>query len=243
MQKRYVGTSGWTYAHWKNRFYPGDLSSSSWLSFYAKHFSTVEVNATFYRTPGKKTFERWFRQTPADFLFTLKMPRTITHLKQLKQVSSRVKRFYAQTKPLGRKRACFLTQLPPRFQRNENTMNKLKTYLKVLDGRKNNVIEFRHQSWWSPEVYDLLDEHHTTFCSVAGQSMPDQVVLQGKLGYVRFHGNNYQTNYHLSTLKAYAKKIAQGSSKKVFAYFNNDANAYAPKNAQQLQEVLDARAS
>ncbi|MBS3768195.1 MAG: DUF72 domain-containing protein [Candidatus Cloacimonetes bacterium] len=234
-----VGTSGWNYKHWKKRFYPQDIKQKEWLDFYSKKFSTVEVNYSFYNWPKVKTLKKWRNQTPGEFKFTLKVPRFITHYKKLKNIDQDVQKLYRLTSNLEQKLGCHLFQLPPSFHKEEETVERLKHLLKIMDARKNNAIEFRHKSWWEDETFDLLDEYGIGFCTVIGLGMPDNVVVTGNIVYFRFHGEHYDTLYSESEINEFAKTLKNIKGKNCYAYFNNDANAYAPRNALQLKDKLE----
>jgi len=234
----FVGTSGWNYKHWNEKFYPQDIKQKKWLDFYSTKFSTVEVNYSFYNWPKVKTLKKWRRQTPNDFKFTLKAPRFITHYKKLKDVEGDVEKLYNLTANLEQKLGCHLFQLPPSFNKEEKTLERIKHLLQIMDARKNNAIEFRHKSWWEEDTYELLDENGIGFCSVIGLGMPYDIVVTGDIAYFRFHGEHYNTLYSESEIKKYAETMKNIKCKNCYAYFNNDANAYAPRNALQLKEEL-----
>lgn len=235
--KVHIGTSGWNYAHWKGGFYPKDLPSGGWLEFYSHQFKTVEINNTFYRWPSVKTINNWYYLAPDNFLFTLKAPRTITHVRRLVNVGDHLKTFYGLTDHLKEKLACHLFQLPPSFAYNENNLYRLEYFLKQLDVSRLNAIEFRHPSWWREDVYALCKKRKAIFCTVSGLGMPDDFIVTHKVVYVRLHGTRYSSRYSLNELKSCARKIKE-SKKTAFVYFNNDVNAYAVTNAQELSDLL-----
>ncbi len=236
--KFYVGCSGWNYDHWKGSFYPEDVTRKEWFGFYSGRFSSVEVNYSFYRWPSEKTLKRWKNDSPSGFIFTLKAPRMITHVKKLKDVGKWVDDFYELSSLLGRKMGCRLFQLPPNIHLNEHNVDKLRTFLGLLDKRRENAIEFRHPSWWTGKIYDLLEGKKVAFVTVSGLGMPDDVVVTGDTGYFRFHGGRYDKKYPGKELDRYADKILDSGCKKAYVYFNNDFNAYAPENAGYLEERL-----
>ncbi len=243
MAKRHlIGCSGWSYEHWKGRFYPEDLAKRHWFDYYARRFDTVEVNYTFYHWPRESTLRKWYRTSPSDFKYTLKAPRFITHLRKLKGVEDDVRRLYQLGSLLGEKMGCYLFQLPPFYGRTSHNLEKLKVFLGLLDGRRNNVMEFRDPDWWDNDTYRLLNEHHVSFCTVSGLDMPRDVVATSGLGYVRFHGRRYSTRYSEEEIAEYADKIREMDASKVYVYFNNDDHAFAVENARELKEGLeDAR--
>jgi len=237
--KRYfIGTSGWNYNHWKDLFYPSKLSQKHWFAFYASKFSTVEINYTFYRWPQEKTLLNWYNNAPTNFQFTLKVPRTITHIRKFHEVGEKVLEFYKLTELLQEKVACHLFQTPPSMQFNEKNFIKLEQFCKTLDKMKKNVIEFRDESWWNEKIYALLKKYHVIFCITSGLNMPDDIILTSNIAYFRFHGEGYATKYSNEELEKYAETMQKLDCEQVYAYFNNDANAYAPQNAAELKRIL-----
>lgn len=232
-----IGTSGWNYDHWKKTFYPQYAPKKDWLEYYSSVFSTVEVNYSFYRWPNKKTLDKWHDHVPAAFRFSMKLPRIITHVKRLKDIKKHLKDFYKLTQAMKTKMGCYLAQLPPSFARNETNQQRLEEFVDILDGRKNHCIEFRHESWWTQEVFDLLSRNKVAFCTVSGLNMPKDIVLHGDIGYVRFHGNHYDKKYSKPELKSYMEKIRKSNCKRVYVYFNNDTHGYAPQNAKEMGEM------
>lgn len=233
-----IGTSGWNYDHWKGPFYPDDLSKNRWFDHYKDAFDSVEVNYSFYRWPKEKTLEGWKEKAPTGFRYTLKAPRTITHVKRLHEVAGKIDDFYALSSVLGAHMGCHLFQLPPSYGYTDENLARLASFLGHLDGRKDNAVEFRDPAWWRDDVYDLLKKNKTAFVTVAGLSMPDELVTTHRIGYFRFHGDHYDTRYSETDIKGYAKAIEDQDCDTVYAYFNNDANGYAPENAKMLAEAL-----
>jgi uncharacterized protein YecE (DUF72 family) len=234
-----IGTSGWHYTDWQKRFYPEKLPKSKWLEHYAKHFDTVEINNTFYHQPKEQTFQNWHKQAPRNFLFTVKANRFITHIKRLKEPEEPLERFFKGALLLKEKLGPILYQLPPGLRKNADL---LENFLKVLPKKLTAVFEFRHKSWFSKDIYDLLREFNTGFCihDMPGMKVPR--VVTSDVIYVRFHGptGRYQGNYSKSALQDWAKWIDENlkGKKAAFAYFNNDYNAYAIDNAKTLREQL-----
>lgn len=236
--KLLIGTSGWNYDHWKERFYPKDIPKKHWFGYYSTQFDTVEINYSFYRWPSDKTVKNWHKISDEGFIFTMKAPRIITHVKKLNEVEKWVRDFYELISLLKNKQGAILFQLPGSFKYNKDNFDKLKIFLNLLDKKKDNVVEFRDKSWWREEIYELFRKEKTIFCSVSGHGMPEDIIKTTDSLYVRFHGKDYTVDYSQKELKKYAKKIKEASPNKVYAYFNNDYNAYAPKNAQELRRLL-----
>jgi len=242
MPRAYVGTSGFSYGHWRGTFYPGDLPEKKWFEFYCKNFSTVELNVTFYRLPEEDVFRKWRSGTPEDFSFALKGSRFITHIKRLKDPAEPLGRFMERVRPLGPKLAVVLWQLPPNFEKDAA---RLKAFLKALKKyRRRNAFEFRNESWVDAEVFDLMREEGAGLCMADWPPFVDDLPATADFVYIRRHGHGgtYDTNYSEGELRRDAARIRKYMSrqKDVFIYFNNDAWGYAPNNALELKRMLKA---
>jgi uncharacterized protein YecE (DUF72 family) len=234
----YVGCSGWFYWHWRGDFYPTDMKTSDWFPHYAKHFKTVELNAPFYSWPTVGTVETWLRQAgKRQFVYTVKVCELITHIKRFASTKTLVKDFGLIAGLLGPRMGCFLFQLPPSFR---YTPARLNLILAQLDHSRRNVVEFRHKSWWNETVYDAFRETGTIFCSCSGPRLPDELIKTADDIYIRFHGvkNWYRHDYTNVELAVWADRINESGAKTVWAYFNNDRNGYAIKNARALTRLL-----
>ncbi len=234
----HLGTSGWSYPHWRLKFYPAGLGSRKWLEFYARSFSTVEVNMTFYRWPKPETLRAWLGQTPPGFAFTLKAHREITHLKKLRRVGSQVRSFYGLAEALKEKLGCILFQLPPSIKLD---LELLGEFLKTLSPEHKNVIEFRDPSWYTAGVGDMLREAGVCFGAVSSAQMPPDVMETAGFAYFRFHGltGGYRYRYTDADLAGWARSMkGLAASRECFAYFNNDHNAHAVENCLRLGEIL-----
>lgn len=231
-----IGCSGWSYKEWKGLIYPERLPPAKYLAYYAEHFDTVEVNSTFYRLPSIKTVQCWYTNVPSGFKFSLKINRQITHLKRLKQSTEELKIFYGYSDILKEKMGPFLFQFPRSFIFNEE---RLESLLANLNPSYENVVEFRHQSWWNSKVFEALSHINTTFCSVSGLDVPDDLIALKGRAYIRFHGDpHYSSSYSDKDLKAWSGKIRVFSIKNLWAYFNNTAKGYAPENALNMMKLL-----
>jgi uncharacterized protein YecE (DUF72 family) len=238
-----VGCSGWNYAHWRERVYPKGVPARRWLEYYATLFDTVEVNSTFYRLPRRNAVAAWVQETPDDFLFSVKSSRYLTHLKRLTDLGSGVERFYERIEPLveSPKLGPVLWQLPGNFRRDDA---RLGAALESLP-RGRHCFEFRHPSWFCTEVYELLRRSGTALVIGDTPRRPFQAhELTAGWTFVRFHhghrGRN--GNYSDRELDEWAQTIRRWRrSVEVFAYFNNDWNAYAVENAKRLRRLLGAR--
>ncbi len=233
----WLGTSGWSYAGWREKFYPKGLAQREWLSFYAGQFQTVEINMTFYRYPKAETLKGWLEKTPPDFKFTLKANRQITHRKKLRDVKSDIRYLYILADNLREKLGCILFQLPPSLTYDEPL---IEDFLALLSPLHKNVIEFRHQSWYANKTFDLLRVHRVTFCTVSSSQVPNTVGATAETAYFRFHGitGGYRYCYTDEELKRWADTIKNTPANECYVYFNNDYNAYAVSNCHTLSNFL-----
>jgi len=270
LKKAYIGTSGYNYWHWWDGvFYPADLPQSKWLEYYAKYFDTVELNVTFYRLPQKKTFENWYKRTAKNFLFVAKGSRFITHIKKLKDCGEPLKIFFTNVSALKEKLGPILWQLPPGLKANKEKLNDFCQLLKKIMPKIVQAFEFRNETWFNEEIYEILRKYNFTLC-IAHSPRPsyecfaihdEKEVGQTREGrgspywpcveeitadsiYLRFHGGEslYGSNYSDEELKSWARKAKRWlkEDKTVYAYFNNDAYGYAVKNALRLKEMISA---
>jgi len=193
---------------------------------------------TFYRFPKPETLKGWLDKTPPGFYFTLKANRQITHLKKIKGVKSQVRYFYILADSLRDRLGCILFQLPPSLTLD---LDLLKDFLSTLSPQYKNVIEFRHESWYREEVYELLQTHNVTICVVSAPELPEQIVETSETSYFRFHGRIgwYKYNYSDEELKDWAEAIKKTRAKECYIYFNNDYHAYAVSNCKKLSELLN----
>jgi len=239
--KPFVGTSGWSYDHWKEIFYPAGLASAKRLGHYSEHFNTVEVNATFYRLPRDTTFEKWRTGTPEDFVFALKASKLITHNRKLRGVKPDVSRFLAGAQILGGKLGPILFQLPPSLKKN---VRKLSSFLKLLPKGCRFAVEFRNDTWSDDEVYDALRKSGAAYCIVSAPGLGSNVTATADFAYVRFHGSKkwYAHLYAREELKWWAGRLKRflKEGMDVYAYFNNDFEGYAVRNALELKKMLGA---
>jgi uncharacterized protein YecE (DUF72 family) len=232
----HVGCSGWNYRDWRGTVYPDGVPARRWLEHYATLFRTVEVNATFYRLPSAEAVENWAAQTPGDFLFSVKASRYLTHVKRLKGVREGGKRFTASIEALrgAGKLGPVLWQLPETSPRDDD---RLAEALDALPGGRH-CFEFRHPSWFCDPVYELLRAHDAALVIGDHPRRPFQArELTAEWTYVRFHrgGRGRGGNYSRAELDTWTRRIAAWRSRvEVFAYFNNDWKAFAPRNARYL---------
>lgn len=232
----HVGCSGWYYNDWAELIYPKDLPKNQWLSYYVTLFNTVELNFSFYHWPTESHLKKLKDTTPDNFKFAIKVNRQITHYKQFKDCKSLCNDFYNLAANLGNKLACVLFQLPPRFIYSEERLNRI---LESIDSKQMNVIEFRHASWWQPEIIQQLHSQKIVVCSVNSPKLTSELFVNLNTLYLRFHGTKpfYHGKYPAQTLKKYAKQINE-ISKHAWIYFNNDFEGHAVTNAKQMIDYL-----
>lgn len=239
MKNIQIGTSGWSYTHWKENFYPTGLKPPFWLKYYATNFLTVEVNTTFYHLPLKTTIQNWYKQVPEDFLFSIKASRYITHQKRLNDCRESVEILYKNIKGLKTKTGPILFQLPPSFQANHE---RLIEFTKNLDPNHQHVFEFRHPSWFTDETYELLSKKNIALCitDLNGKLTPE--VLTADFTYIRLHGPKkaYSGSYGPIRLKKWKSKIEKWSSNTaVYCYFDNDEKGFAIQDAAYLKSLIN----
>jgi uncharacterized protein YecE (DUF72 family) len=233
-----IGCSGWYYWHWNNIFYPESLPRSQWFDHYADNFKTVELNAPFYSWPTVATVKTWIRQAGRRrFIYTVKVSELITHVKRFKGTKELVKDFGLIADLLGPRMGCFLYQLPPS---HHYTPARLKSILQQLDSGRRNVVEFRHKSWWNEKVYEAFRKTNTIFCSCSGPRLPDELIKTADEVYIRFHGTKqwYRHNYTKEELQVWVQRISENNPNRVWAYFDNDREGYAIKNAKVFLRLL-----
>lgn len=236
-----VGCSGWFYWHWRDRFYPKGTATSAWFDHYASQFRTVELNAPFYSWPTVAAVQAWVRQAGRRrFVYTVKACELITHVKRFRGTATLVRDFGHIADLLGPRMGCFLFQLPPSFH---YTPARLKSIVSQLDPARRNVVEFRHRSWWNDRVYAAFRDAGVIFCSCSGPRLPDELVKTADELYVRFHGTTrwYRHDYTREELAVWTRRIRDSGANRVWAYFNNDRDCFAIKNARELIRQLKAQ--
>jgi uncharacterized protein YecE (DUF72 family) len=237
-----VGCSGWNYASWRGDFYPEGVGPSRWLREYARHFDTVEVNSTFYRLASRPAVERWVADTPDGFCFAVKASRYLTHVKRLGEIGQGVERFYERIEPLlpAGKLGPVLWQLPETFRRDDERL--AGALAAVPPGR--HCFEFRHPSWFSEDVYSLLRELGAALVIGDHPERPFQThELTAGWTFVRFHHGRRgrRGNYSRTEIEEWAGRIASWRDRgvDVYAYFNNDWEIFAPRDARLLKRLLE----
>ena len=225
---------------WRGSFYPAALPTNQWFEHYAKHFKTVELNVPFYSWPTTAAVHAWVRQTERrKFVFTVKASELITHVKRFSRTKTLVRDFGHIADLLGPRMGCFLFQLPPSFHYSRARLDRILTQ---LEPSRRNVVEFRHRSWWRESVFAAFRAASVIFCSCSGPRLPDELVKSADDVYIRFHGAKrwYRHDYTREELAEWIAKIRAARPARVWAYFNNDCDGYAIRNARMLLSLLRA---
>jgi len=237
----YIGTSGWSYDHWRDILYPANASSSQRLACYVARYNTVEVNNSFYRWPSTDTFASWREQSPDGFRMTIKASRALSHSKRLKEPEVWTERMAQGLDVLGDKLGVWLVQLPPNFSCD---IERLSGFLEQVPPRFKVALEFRHPSWNDDEVFALLEKHGAAYCIMSGAGLPCILRATAPFVYLRLHGPDehhlYAGSYPDDDLRWWAERIREwhASGKEVWAYFNNDGFGHAVRNADTLKGFL-----
>jgi len=238
-----VGCSGWSYDHWREGvFYPPRCPARRWLSFYAEHFETVELNSTFYRLPRREAVARWVKQTPAEFVFAVKVSRYLTHVNRLRDVEVHLPILLERLAPMldAGKTGPLLWQLPPTFVRDDQ---RLAEALDRFPAQLRHAVEFRHQSWFAPEPLELLAQHGVALVVADQPGAPPRKWPEPRVGFsfVRLHRGRRgrRGNYSAVELSHWARTLCRWARHgDVYAYFNNDWEGFAPRNALDLRRLL-----
>ena len=236
----YIGCSGFSNRDWKGFFFPEELPPKEQLNFYSTQFNTVEINSTFYRRPWAQTLENWYQRADEDFKFFIKIPKTITHIKRLKETAAETADFCQHIHHgIQEKLAGFLFQMPPSFHYSEEHLEQL---IKTVDFRFLNIVEFRHESWWNDEIFETLKKKNIAFSGVSfPKDIPDDFIINNsKSVYYRLHGVPvlFKSEYSEEELKKLAKEIKK-AKQDVFIFFNNTWGTAALKNALYLKKILE----
>jgi len=237
----FVGTSGWTYDHWKGCFYPSNLAKSHWFDFYAERFNAVEINATFYRAFQDQTYLNWKACAPQGFGYVLKAPKTITHRKLLKDVDADIQTFCQSAALLEDTFEMILLQIAPN---QPYDLGLLKQALQAFIDPTRVAVEFRNACWFNQETEHLLSSIGAAFCNADSPRQKLTNILTSERAYLRLHGqkNWYSSDYSdedLARIAELAHGLVARGAKRVYIFFNNDFGGYAPVNALGLQQLLE----
>ena len=236
-----VGTSGWSYDHWRGVLYEPGLAPAKRLSVYTAEFDTVELNASFYRWPADATFIGWRERLPPGFAMSVKAARGLTHARRLREPEVWIERLTRGWQALGDRQAALLVQLHPAQQRDDA---RLEYFLSKLPGGLTTAVEFRHPSWDDPAVYELLERFSASYVVMSGAGLPCVLKATARLVYVRLHGPDrdtlYAGSYSRDELRWWADRVGEwhGQGRDVLLYFNNDGAGNAVRNARDLRTML-----
>ena len=238
-----VGCSGWMYRDWRGVVYPQKLPQRAWFEYYATLFDTVEINNTFYRLPPATTVEKWAGQAPAGFEYAVKLGAFGSHRMKLRDASSWLPNHIDRVERLGGSLGPTLVQLPPRWKRDAG---RLDEFLSAAPTRLRWAVELRDSTWVDDEVFSVLRAHGAALC--IHDLLPDHPwELTASWTYVRFHGpqalkRKYEGRYGEKRLEPVAERLDAwlAAGHDVYAYFNNDYQGYAVKDASWLAARLTA---
>lgn len=229
MTRLHVGTSGYNFPEWRGSFYPPKLPSAKWLEYYAQQLGTVEINYTFYRTPTATTVAGWIAATPERFIFVLKAPQRITHFARLRNIDEPLRLFLDTIRKLNTKLGSILFQLPPNFKKDVARLGDLLTQFPA-DVRA--ACEFRHTSWWSDDVYELLRSTNTALCIADTAEGTTPLVATADFGYVRLRDEGYAEG-ELVEWVGRLKQLGAGWTD-AFVFFKHEEKGVGPKLAAQF---------
>lgn len=242
MARSWIGCSGWSYDHWVGVLYPEGLPKGRWRQVYTEEFDTVELNASFYRWPGTRRFERWGEVLPDGFRMAVKASRWITHARRLRDPEGAwATRLHEAWRGLGTHAGPVLLQLHPEHQRDDA---RLAEFLGRLPAELPVAIEMRHPSWHVEEVFGLLEHHGAAYVVMSGAHLPCVLRATAPFVYVRLHGPSpdhlYVGSYTEQDLRWWADRIAEWAEagRDVWAFFNNDGEGHAVRNARRLRELV-----
>jgi uncharacterized protein YecE (DUF72 family) len=237
-----VGTSGWHYRDWRGAFYPAPLPTRRWLEYYASQFCTVELNNTFYRLPTADAFRAWRDTVPSNFVFAVKASRYLTHYRRLRDPEEPVERLLGAIGGLGDKTGPVLLQLPPDLRADVAALERV---FEAFAGRVRLACEFRHESWYTDDVYGLLRDRDVALCLTDRRNRQGPVVRTASWGFLRMHEGTAEPRPHYGprALHSWIDRIADlwGRHAECFVYFNNDYRACAVRDAASF--VRFARAA
>ena len=230
--KIYVGTSGYGYKEWKGIFYPEKIPPKEMLRFYSGRFGAVEINNTFYHMPKESVLASWAEQVPDDFIFAIKAPQVITHLKMLKNVGEETEYLFRSLSVLKRKLGPVLFQFPKSFRSDRPA---LKDFLALIPGDASCAFEFRSPSWLDAEILDLLRKRKCSLCTAdSGESPANEIVSTAKWGYLRLRRPGYTD----ADLSQWIDRIRSQKWQKAFVFFKHEEEAGGPEMAMRFEGIL-----
>lgn len=240
----HIGTSGWSYKHWKGIFYPPKLKATEWIRFYSDNFRCTEINGSFYKLPTEETVTEWTKKVPADFIFCPKMSRFLTHMKKLNDPEEPLQRFFGIFEPMKKMMGPVLLQLPEVLKFNYDKTEHLYHLMKSKYEEYDFVMEVRHPSWLQAESLTLMAKFDIGLViSQSGERFPYSEMITAKNIYIRFHGPQalYASSYSDTMLKDFVKKFKKWEKQghTIWAFFNNDIHGYAIQDGKRLLKILN----
>jgi uncharacterized protein YecE (DUF72 family) len=226
-----TGTSGFSYPAWRGSFYPDKLPAGQMLAFYASKLGAVEINNTFYRMPRRPVLERWAAETPASFRFALKSPRQITHMRRLVNVAEMVARLSTTAGALGGRLGPILFGLPATLHRD---VAVLDAFLTVLPTGLEAAVEFRHPSWLSDDVYEVLKRHDAALCVADSEELTTPLVATARWGYLRLRRQRYDR----AALRRWASRLDAARFERAFVFFKHEAKGTGPALADSFETMM-----
>jgi uncharacterized protein YecE (DUF72 family) len=234
--KIYVGTSGYGYKEWKGKFYPDKISPKEMLRFYSERLSAVEINNTFYHMPTEGVLSSWAEQVPDDFVFALKAPQVITHLKRLRNVGEETEYLFRTLSVLEKKLGPVLFQFPASFHADHPSM---KEFLNLVPDNISCAFEFRSPSWLDGEIPDLLRERGHSLCIADTDEDPaNEIISTATWGYLRLRRSDYTD----AGLSQWMERILSQKWKKAFVFFKHEEEAKGPEMAERFHELAGSGA-
>jgi uncharacterized protein YecE (DUF72 family) len=232
--KLYIGTSGFSYSAWKEKFYPKDLPAKQMLSFYAGRFNSVEINNTFFRMPPEEMLNTWLSEVPADFCFAFKAPQRITHMQRLKNSDEAVAAFVESLAIVKKRLGPILFQLPPNFKAD---IGRLKDFIAILPKKRRFAFEFRHESWFQDSVFELLRRRNIALCIAEAEDGPNApLVATADWGYLRLR----RVDYTRAKLKRWSGEILSQKWSDAYVYFRHEDKALGPAFAETFDSLFQA---
>lgn len=225
-----VGTSGYSYPKWKGKFYPKDLPAKNMLRYYGEQFRSVESNSTFRGMPKPDVLEKWAAEVPANFKFAIKAPQQITHIKRLKESKEPLANVFEVSAVLEKRLGPVLFQLPPNFKKDAA---RLGEFLSLLPKRSQSAFEFRHETWFDDEIFELLKKHNVALCiAEADNQLNVPFVATADWGYLRLRKEDYTD----AELRTWVKDVQKQDWSDAFIYFRHEDTAKGPIFAKRFLE-------
>jgi uncharacterized protein YecE (DUF72 family) len=229
-----TGTSGFSYKEWRGNFYPEKLPEAKMLAFYAEKLGAVEINNTFYRMPSAAQLDAWAAETPPSFRFALKSPRQITHMRKLIDVGDAVARLAESAATLGDRLGPILFQLPPFLRKDLGVLEAFLSTFSALPTRLRAAVEFRHASWLSDDVYELLRRHDAALCIADSEELATPFEATAGWGYLRLRRQDYDE----AALRGWAEKLKAAPYETAYVFFKHEDEGAGPALAQSFRSMM-----